>query len=88
MTTITISLPDKIAKKIDEKAQEKGYASRSEYIRDMVRRNFEQDEIKFEQFQPIPLDQLEKELQQTGKYSRKFIKSVTRGFKESGLYGN
>ena len=37
MTTITISVPKAFAQKIDEKAQEEGFATRSEFIRSLVR---------------------------------------------------
>ena len=37
MTTITISLPKAIAKKIDEKTKEGGFATRSEFVRNLIR---------------------------------------------------
>ena len=38
MTTITISLPKTTAEKIDEKAKADGFATRSEFIRSLIRR--------------------------------------------------
>ena len=37
MTTITISVPEDFAKKLDEKAKAEGFATRSEFIRSLVR---------------------------------------------------
>jgi len=37
MTTITISVPKDFAQKIDEKAKAEGFATRSEFIRGLVR---------------------------------------------------
>lgn len=89
MTTITISLPDQIARKIDEETIRAGFATRSEFIRNIVRQHFsdtERSELQFDEFAPIPLAQLRKDMKQTGKYNKKFIDSVIRGFQESSLY--
>jgi len=89
MTTMTISLPDQIARKIDEETIKAGFATRSEFIRNIVRQHFsdtDQREFTFEEFTPIPLSQLQRDMEQTGNYNKKFIDSVIRGFRESSLY--
>lgn len=40
MTTFTISLPDQTAHQIDSEAKRLGFASRSEFIRDVLRKEF------------------------------------------------
>lgn len=84
MATVTISLPEKIAKKIDKQARAKGFATRSEFIRSILREHL--DDWELEEFEPVSLDQLRAELAATGKYSEEFIKSVIRGFKKSSAY--
>jgi len=87
MATVTISLPTQIAKKVDYEAQKKGFATRSEFIRSLLRRYFtEGKEFELEEFEPVPLEQLKLELAQTGKYSEEFINSVIEGFERSSIY--
>jgi len=43
MTTITISLPKTIAEKVDEKTKEGGFATRSEFIRSLLRQHLTQE---------------------------------------------
>jgi len=47
MATVTISLPKEVAEKIDTETREKGFATRSEFIRSLIRRYFggEKEEI-------------------------------------------
>lgn len=87
MATVTISLPDQIAKKVDLEAKRLGFATRSEFIRSLLRGFFvKEEEFKFEEFETVPLEQMKLELLKTGRYSEKFINSVIKGFKRSGLY--
>ncbi len=87
MTTITISLPHQIAQKVDSETKRKGFATRSEFVRNLLRSYFAKEgEFKFEEFEPIPLEQLRLELAKTGKYNSKFINSVIEGFKHSSVY--
>jgi len=89
MTTMTISLPDQVAQKINIEARKKDFATRSEFIRNLLRDYFSKvEEFELEEFKPIPLAQLRLELTKTGKYSQKFIDSVIDGFKESSVYGH
>lgn len=86
MSTITISLPQQIAKKIDTETRKMGFATRSEFIRNLLRKYFTQEELKLEPFVPRPLEEIEERLSQTGKYNQKFIKSVIQGLKDSSFY--
>lgn len=87
MSTITISLPSLIARQIDKEFQIKGFATRSEFIRDLLRRYFVH-ELKFETFEPQPLEKVKFELAKTGKYNQKFIESVLKGLAKSSVYEN
>ena len=61
MATVTISLPDQIAAKIDSEAERGGFATRSEFIRSLVRKYFTaESELKFEEFVPRPLEEIKK----------------------------
>ncbi len=86
MSTVTISLPPNMAKKIDIKAREQGYATRSEFVRSILRQHLAEEELKLEEFEPVPLAQLRADLAQTGKYSEQFIERVIEGFERSPLY--
>ncbi len=89
MQTVNISLPEKLAKKIDSVVTREGYASRSEFIRALVRFYLlaeREEEIKLLPFKKIPLKTIETEMRKSGKYNNKFIKSVVRGLSRSSLY--
>ena len=79
MTTFTISLPDTVAQQID-KTVRLGFATRSEFFRDVLRRYFSQ-ELTLEPFNKKPLEEIEKDLIKTGKYNKAFIKSIMDGLK-------
>ena len=85
MSTVTISLPGQIAKRVDEEAKKQGFATRSEFIRSLLRRYFAH-ELEFESFQKQPLEQVKMELAKTGKYSEEFINSIVDGLAKSSLY--
>lgn len=86
MSTITISLPSQITKKVDNEAKKEGFATRSEFIRSLIRRYFGSEELKLEPFIPRPLKEIEEGLRKTGKYNDKFIKSVVSGLSKSSFY--
>ena len=86
MTTFTISLPENLAAQVDRETGKRGFATRSEFIRDLLRRLF-YGEIKLEKFTPKPLINIETSLKKTGKYNQSFIKSVISGLKKSSAYG-
>lgn len=87
MATLTISLPDNTARRIDAEVKHAGYATRSEFIRRLLRRHFEHS-LEFDEFQPRPLSEIKKDLALTGKYNQKFIDSVITGLKRSSVYAN
>lgn len=87
MTTLTISLPTQIADQLESEVKSKGFATRSEFIRTVLRRYFS-GELTLEVFQPRPISQIKIELAQTGRYSEQFIESLTKGLAKSSLYGN
>lgn len=86
MSTVTISLPIQIARKIDAETKKQGFATRSEFIRSLIRRYFGSQDLVFEEFVPQPLDVIKKEFLKTGKYDKKFIDSMIHGLKKSSLY--
>lgn len=85
MTTVTISLPTPLAKKLDSAVQQEGFATRSEFVRNLLRKYFSPagNGIQFETFIPKPLEEIEDNLRSTGKYNEKFIKSVIKGLAEN-----
>lgn len=88
MATITISLPNPIAKKVDSEAQKQGFATRSEFIRSLLRKYFSPatEELKFEPFIPRPLEEIRSDFEKTGKYNKKFIDSLIKGLSKSSFY--
>ncbi len=85
MSTITISLPSQAAKRVDIEARKQGFATRSEFIRSLLRRYFSH-ELEFETFKEVPLEKVKMELARTGKYSEQFIESVVKGLSKSSSY--
>ena len=85
MSTITISLPSQITKRVDDEAKKQGFATRSEFIRSLLRRYFTQ-ELELETFEKTSLSGVKIELAKTGKYSEKFIESVVGGLAKSSQY--
>lgn len=85
MNTITVSLPSQIAKRVDTEAQKKGFATRSEFIRALLRRYFT-GELRLEPFIPRPLEEIREGFSKTGKYNRRFIDSVVKGLETSSFY--
>lgn len=82
MTTFTISLPDKFAQKVDLETTRRGFATRSEFIRDLLRQNLFH-EVQFETYTKKPVAEVKEALEKTGKYNQKFILSVVNGLKKS-----
>ncbi len=87
MTTMTISLPVSTARLIDGETIREGFSTRSEFIRNVLRRYFSGG-LQFEKFAPRPFDEIKLELAKTGKYSEKFIRSVTKGLAQSTAYAS
>lgn len=86
MSTVTISIPAQIAKRVDAEAKKQGFATRSEFIRSLIRRYFGSREFIFEPFTPRPLEEIEQGLKKTGKYNEKFIKSVVKGLQDNSSF--
>lgn len=86
MSTITISLPSQVTKSIDLETKKQGFATRSEFIRNLIRKYFGSEELKFEPFIPRSLEEIEQGLKKTGKYNEKFIKSLVTGLSKSSFY--
>lgn len=82
---MTISLPEAVASQIDLETRKKGFATRSEFIRSLLRGYF-MHEVKLEEFTPQPLEEIKKSMEKTGKYNKKFIASVMQGLSESSVY--
>ncbi|PIP87833.1 hypothetical protein COW80_03665 [Candidatus Beckwithbacteria bacterium CG22_combo_CG10-13_8_21_14_all_01_47_9] len=87
MSTFTISLPEQIAVKVDQATLLEGFATRSEFIRNLIRR-YLFPETKFEVFKPRPLTEIKAGFKATGKYNQKFINSVIKGLEKSSFYGD
>lgn len=91
MTTVTISLPNQIAKKVDSEAKRQGFATRSEFVRSLLRKYFvegEKEELVFEEFKPKPLNEIRAAFERTGKYNKKFIDSLLKGLSQSSPYAD
>ena len=86
MSTITISLPSQITKRVDLETKKQGFATRSEFIRSLLRKYFGSEELTFEPFVPRPLKEIEEGLRKTGKYNEKFIKSVIKGLEHNSSF--
>lgn len=90
MQTVNISLPESLARKIDERVVNEGYSSRSEFVRALIRDSVlkeKKDRFELLPFKKIPLSKLKKKMQDTGRYNQRFINSVIKGLSESSVYG-
>ncbi len=85
MSTITISLPAQAARQIDTETKKQGFATRSEFIRSLIRRYFKGN-LSLEVFKPQPLDKVERDLRTAGKYNDKFVRSIIKGLAASSIY--
>ncbi|MCH7730756.1 ribbon-helix-helix protein, CopG family [Patescibacteria group bacterium] len=88
MQTINISLPERLANKIDQVVSREGYSSRSEFVRALLRFYLatKEEEMTLLPFRKVPLGKVEKSLKKTGRYKDEFIKSVVKGLSRSSLY--
>ena len=87
MATLTISLPNSMARRIDQETKTSGFSTRSEFIRSLLRRYFS-NELRFEVFTPRPLPEIQAKLEKTGKYNQKFISGLMKGLSESPFYAS
>jgi len=91
MRTINISLPDKLAQDLDATAALRGFASRSEFLRDLLRKHLEnKSEARFPLpimvYKKQPLEKVRQDMEASGKYNKKFVDSVVRGLARSSIY--
>lgn len=91
MSTVTISLPSQITKRVDSEIKRQGFATRSEFIRNLLRKYFTseiKEDLAFQTFQPKPLKQVRSAFEKTGKYNKQFIDSLIQGLSQSSVYAN
>ena len=91
MSTVTISLPTQIAKRVDVEKKKLGFATRSEFIRNLLRKYFTESTEKtlaFHEFKPRPLEEIRTAFEKTGKYNKKFVDSLIEGLSQSSAYAN
>ncbi len=91
MSTITISLPGQITKRVDSETKRQGFATRSEFIRNLIRRYFTSEakqDLVFQSFQPKPLKQVRSAFEKTGRYNKQFIDSLIQGLSKSSAYAD
>lgn len=88
METVNISLPKTLARQVDGIVSEEGYASRSEFLRALVRFYLlgAREEMTLMPFRKASLARVKSHLRASGRYSEKFIKSVVAGLTKSSLY--
>ena len=89
MQTINISLPETLSRKIDKVISQEGYASRSEFVRALLRfylLSQDKDKITLKPFEKVSLKKVEAEMKASGKYNKKFINSVISGLSRSSAY--
>lgn len=88
---MTISLPAQIAKRVDEETKKQGFATRSEFVRNLLRKYFTEsteNALAFQEFKPKPLGQIRAAFEKTGKYNKKFVDSLIKGLSTSSVYAN
>ena len=90
MYTINISLPKQLYQKVDSLIEEEGFASRSEFFRNLIRiyTALKGEKLELLEFSPRPISEIEKGFTSTGKYNKEFIKSVVSGLKKSSIYAH
>ncbi|MDO8504022.1 MAG: ribbon-helix-helix domain-containing protein [bacterium] len=87
MQTVNISLPEGLAKRIDEIVETEGYASRSELFRAFARFYLlSQEKPALLPFKKVSVETVKRDLRRSRRYGEKFIKSVARGLSRSSLY--
>jgi len=94
MKNINVNLTREQAKVVDETTKKYGFANRSEFFRSLLRYIFmyspgllkKLDTIVFEEPPIKDTNKIITELENTGRYSKDFIKSVTAGLKKSEYF--
>lgn len=93
MVTFNISLPEQLASIVDREVSSGSFVSRSEFFRTLLRfykTMIAKKTTSFElvEFKKRPLTEIEEGFMATGKYSKKFIKSMISGLRRSSVYAN
>lgn len=91
MSTVTISLPSQITKRVDDEAKKQGFATRSEFIRNLIRHYFAgetRENSIFQEFTSKPLGDVRSAFEKSGKYNSEFIESLMEGLSKSSVYEN
>ena len=95
MRTVNVSLPDNLATEVDTIVSEKGYASRSEFFRALLRfysflasEKESKDILALTPFAKKPIEEVESALLSSGRYGNDFVKSVVSGLRKSSVYRN
>lgn len=94
MVTLNISLPQKLAQQVDLQVASGEFASRSEFIRTLLRLyeamtgKTQVAPLEFIEFKKRPIKEIEAEFLATGKYSKKFVKGIIAGLSKSSVYAN
>lgn len=91
MRTINISLPDSLAQQLDAATAVRGFASRSEFLRDLLRKYLEGKEtakfpLPIVVYRKQPLDKVRRDMEASGKFNKKFVGSVIKGLARSSVY--
>lgn len=94
MKNININVTSQQAKLIDKTAEERGFASRSEFFRSLLRYIFlyspqilsKLDAVTFEQPPTKDAGYIISELTKTGKYNKKFLERVSAGLNKSQYF--
>ena len=95
MSTMNISITDDQAKLVDKLTQEYDFANHSEFFRAILRLISQKPTVlrdtapvEFVEFKKRPLEEIEEKMMATGKYSKRFVRSIIEGLKESSVYAN
>lgn len=88
--TINISLPKKLSTTVETIVEKEGYASKSEFIRTLIRLYLhltaKKDKSFLLPYKKQPIAKVKKSLQTSKQYSKEFIDSVISGLSKSSLY--
>ncbi|MFC1790456.1 ribbon-helix-helix domain-containing protein [Patescibacteria group bacterium] len=92
MQTINISLPQKLSSQVEEIIKREGYASKSEFFRNLIRlylslTTSSPKPLRLSPYKKQPLEKVKKSLEKSNRnYSQAFINSVIKGLGESSIY--
>ncbi len=94
MQNININLTTEQAKLVDKATQEKGFSSRSEFFRSLLRYIFihsprvltKLDAVNFEQPTTKNTNKIIADLEASGRYNQAFLNSVAKGLKKSEYF--